>query len=351
MCFINIINKILTYIKNFLKQESSVSVILVSAVVLATFLVSLFYKVPFGTSVSDDASVSKISREDFLKGQSLVSELGKLTFSGSGSIIQNNLAPPLNVSFIAVVSDSPSSLTNAVPTREGLFVYKVKKGDTLSEIASNFNVSLRTILWANPFIRRSFIREGQEILILPVTGVLHQIEEGETLESIASLYNINSQEIEKFNPHLQQAIQSPYGRLVIPYAKPLKKSNRGPFLPDLGKYFELPTLGWNWGILHGYNAVDISNRCGTPIYASAEGLIVEAKQGWNLGYGNYLKIEHPNRTFTLYAHLGEFLKEKGEYVAKGEEIALMGNTGQAHGPTGCHLHFEVHGAKNPFAKY
>ncbi len=118
--------------------------------------------------------------------------------------------------------------------------------------------------------------------------------------------------------------------------------------------FSPPTIGWNWGQLHAFNAVDIANRCGTPIYAAKEGFIIETSSdnSWNSGYGNYIKIEHPNNIQTFYSHLektadsiaiGQFVKEK-------ELIGYMGSTGNTHGPTGCHLHFEVHGAENPLAQ-
>lgn len=116
-------------------------------------------------------------------------------------------------------------------------------------------------------------------------------------------------------------------------------------------YFKMPTTGWNWGRLHNQNAVDVANNCGTPIYAAAEGLITEsASDGWNSGYGKYIKIKHPNNTETLYSHNNENVILAGQYVEQGDLIAYMGNTGNTHGPTGCHLHFEVRGAKNPLAK-
>lgn len=104
-------------------------------------------------------------------------------------------------------------------------------------------------------------------------------------------------------------------------------------------------------MLHYNNAVDIANNCGTPIYAAAAGLITESiAKGWNDGYGQYIKIEHPNKTETLYSHLDQNIATAGKYVPQGELIGYMGNTGNTHGPTGCHLHFEVHGAGNPLAK-
>ena len=113
----------------------------------------------------------------------------------------------------------------------------------------------------------------------------------------------------------------------------------------------MPTTGWNWGRLHNYNAVDIANACGTSIYAAAEGLVIDEKSfGWNGGYGHYVDIEHPNGVITRYAHTEKNSVSVGDYVAQGDVIAYIGNTGLTHGVTGCHLHFEVRGARNPFTK-
>ncbi len=89
--------------------------------------------------------------------------------------------------------------------------------------------------------------------------------------------------------------------------------------------------------------------------AAAEGLVVPDPQipnttdGWNDGYGNFVLIEHPfgNDVRTRYAHLEKVLVSIGDYVKQGEVIGLMGETGDA---SGCHVHFEVYGAQNPFAK-
>jgi murein DD-endopeptidase MepM/ murein hydrolase activator NlpD len=121
------------------------------------------------------------------------------------------------------------------------------------------------------------------------------------------------------------------------------------YLPDLGDYFKVPTTGFNWGILHDRNGVDVANSCGTTIYAAADGTVTVADgTGWNGGFGKNIKIAHPNGTETLYGHLSKLLVARGQSVARGEKIGLMGTTGRS---TGCHLHFEVHGARNPLAKY
>jgi murein DD-endopeptidase MepM/ murein hydrolase activator NlpD len=67
--------------------------------------------------------------------------------------------------------------------------------------------------------------------------------------------------------------------------------------------------------------------------------------GWNGGYGNYIVIRHGNGVQTLYAHLSSVSVAPGAYVAQGQTIGGMGNTGKS---TGTHLHFEVRGGSNPF---
>ncbi len=113
-------------------------------------------------------------------------------------------------------------------------------------------------------------------------------------------------------------------------------------------YFILPTQGFNWGKLHPRNAVDIANSCGTAIVASAGGLVSDISlDSWSEGYGYYVILSHPNGTKTRYAHLDKINVSLGEYVKQGEVIGTMGRTGDA---TGCHVHFEVEGATNPFAR-
>ena len=95
--------------------------------------------------------------------------------------------------------------------------------------------------------------------------------------------------------------------------------------------------------------MDVANACGTPIYAAADGTITLSDAiGYNGGFGKFIKMSHPNGTETLYAHTSRLLVNVGDQVTRGQQIAVMGSTGRS---TGCHVHFEVHGAKNPLAKY
>lgn len=336
--------------RRFLKQTASWSVVLIfSTILIVNYAVRLAKADQKPVLTSDGIAGG-------LESQTEPALAGSLNLA----VAADESAPEVSGFILldsSVILDPANPLNTILPTREGLMVYQVQPGDTISKIAAKFDISVDAIFWTNPGLRSSFIKPGQEIVILPVEGVLYEVKEGDTLDSIAGLYGVSAEEIKNYNPKFQEILQGSGNRLIIPHGRPLQKNTyvsrwSGDFL-DLGNYFAIPTTGWNWGRLHDYNAVDIANQCGTPVYAAAEGLVVEiaADDGWNSGYGNYVKIEHPNKTYTRYAHLSKILVDSGKYVLQGAKIGLMGNTGNTHGPTGCHLHFEVYGAKNPFAKF
>lgn len=86
-----------------------------------------------------------------------------------------------------------------------------------------------------------------------------------------------------------------------------------------------------------HNGVDIAGEIGTEIYASADGVVVEAEYT-TVGNGVYIIIEHVNGMKTLYAHCSELYVEVGDKVIEGQHIADMGSSGNSTGP---HLHFEI----------
>lgn len=104
-------------------------------------------------------------------------------------------------------------------------------------------------------------------------------------------------------------------------------------------------FGWRWGRPH--RGIDIAAPVGTPVIASAPGIVTTA--GWNRwGYGNLVEIRHPDGSLTLYAHNHRIKTRVGQSVYQGQQIAEMGSTGLSTGP---HTHFELHsagkGAINP----
>ena len=81
---------------------------------------------------------------------------------------------------------------------------------------------------------------------------------------------------------------------------------------------------------------DMAGSLGTPIYATADGVVVHA--GWEDGYGKLVRIRHDFGLETRYGHLSQVRVEVGQKVSRGEQIGDMGSTGRS---TGTHLHYEV----------
>ena len=86
-----------------------------------------------------------------------------------------------------------------------------------------------------------------------------------------------------------------------------------------------------------HKGIDISARTGSPVVASADGMV--SFSGLDRGYGRTITIKHGYGLKTRYAHLKKILVKKGQFVKRGEIIGLVGNSGRS---TGSHLHYEVH---------
>ena len=234
--------------------------------------------------------------------------------------------------------------------RNEIIEYLVEAGDTLSLIATKFNISLSTVLWANDLSKNSRISPGKKLFILPVSGVMHLVDKGETLSGLAAKYKVDANEILDINNIFDKGKIFRGDILIIPGARPLPKPVIQ-YAPLAGSYFICPisspctiTQGLHW-----YNAIDFSHgKCGEPIFASAGGVV--QKTGYGSMAGKYVRILHPNGIVTLYGHLSVILAGPGQQVSQGTIIGYVGNTGYTIGPTGCHVHFEVRGARNPFAR-
>jgi LysM repeat protein len=250
-------------------------------------------------------------------------------------------------------------------TKKIITEYVVEPGDTLSSIAKKFDVSLNTILWANELNSRSLIQPGQKLIVLPVTGVLHYVKSGDTVSKIVSTYKAKTEDVVLFN-NLSNSGDIYIGDiLIIPNGTKPSTSYSYAFsnAPLADSYFICPIANCESKItqgLHFYNAIDFSGgKCGEVIYAAAGGKVLKLKTTNSTskyalnGYGNHMTIQHPNGVVTYYGHISVSLVNVGDTVSQGQPIALMGGkpgTAGAGNSTGCHIHFEVIGARNPFAK-
>jgi hypothetical protein len=112
-------------------------------------------------------------------------------------------------------------------------------------------------------------------------------------------------------------------------------SNHDQFIWPIEEVIEITSvLGLRWGRFHP--GIDMPAPTGTPVYASKGGMVLSTVYAG--GYGLTVEIEHRNNYTTKYAHLSVMFVKKGEFVKKGQLIALVGTTGNSTGP---HLHFEI----------
>ncbi|MFZ2167713.1 MAG: M23 family metallopeptidase [Minisyncoccia bacterium] len=259
-------------------------------------------------------------------------------------------------------SGTTADIADTPPDR--ISVYVVRPGDTLSEIASMFNVSVNTIIWGNNLSGAKDVHPGDTLVILPISGIERKVIKGDTLKSLAKKYSGDVTEIAQFNgldPAEPLVVGStiiiPGGEVVaVAVSKAPKSSSRKvdnePYLGGGGSvqagYYSHPAPGtiFTQG-LHGWNGIDFGAARGTPIHAAAGGTVIIARSngGWNGGYGNYVVITHSNGSQTLYSHMKNAIVSAGQSVSSGQVIGYVGSTGLSTGP---HLHFEVRGAANPF---
>jgi murein DD-endopeptidase MepM/ murein hydrolase activator NlpD len=85
-----------------------------------------------------------------------------------------------------------------------------------------------------------------------------------------------------------------------------------------------------------HKGIDFCAASGTPVHATADGVVVSA--GWSSGYGRLVVVDHGNGLETYYAHLSQFRVISGEEVRRGEVIGLSGASGRVTSP---HVHYEV----------
>jgi murein DD-endopeptidase MepM/ murein hydrolase activator NlpD len=273
--------------------------------------------------------------------------------AGSDVIIDNGeaLLPEVGPS-----TDEPEKMTNS---NDQISTYIVRSGDTLASIAEMFDVSVNTILWANDMTKGSVLKIGQDLVILPISGVRHTVVSGDTLVKIASKYNGDIDEIASFNDlaitaklAVGDVIMIPDGQVSSSIRPSASSNSSGAKInyasgPSYAGYYIKPFVGGHKSQgIHGYNGVDYGMPVGTTLYAAAQGTVIISKNsGYNGGYGKYIVIKHPNNTQTVYGHMSDVVVTVGQSVTQGQTIGYSGNTGRSTGP---HLHFEVRGAKNPF---
>jgi len=235
----------------------------------------------------------------------------------------------------------------AAETREpGAVVatYRVQNGDTLWNIADDFNLDAELIALMNGLTPDSGITPGQTLTVPAEAAVVHEVREGDSVWSIAKRYGVSPDSIIGENDLIDVNFLEIGQLLAIPVSIDREVfENKKPVVSRgiLTNIFFWPvngiitsTFGMRWGKPH--EGLDIAAPQGKAIVAAAGGEVVFA--GRRGSYGNAVILEHRGKVRTLYAHASQLLVSAGDRVVRGQPIARVGNTGRSTGP---HLHFEI----------
>jgi murein DD-endopeptidase MepM/ murein hydrolase activator NlpD len=283
--------------------------------------------------------------------------------SAGGTAIIKPIQRPGAVLPPVQTSSSSESGTVIASDRRDVIEYVVQSGDVIGSIAEAHGVSVQTILTENDLTARSYIRPGQVLSILPVSGVTHTVRSGDTVIKIANTYDAEADDVIAFNRLKNDGSDIVVGEtLVIPggtkqAAPTYVASNPTPVVSNPIKQVVAPPpsvqtpagSGYIWPTsativtqYYGWRhtGIDIAGPAGSALYAARSGEVIKSQCGWNGGYGCHIIIDHGGGVQTLYAHAltDGLLVGVGEQVTQGDTIALMGSTGRSTGP---HIHFEV----------
>src|SRR5579884_630914 len=220
--------------------------------------------------------------------------------------------------------------------------YEVKRGDTLSTIADKYGISTSTIKWAND-LTSDYVKPGDKLKILPVSGVEVTVKSGDTLQSIAKKYQADAQAIldYPFNDVPDDQKLTTGQTLIVPDGAPPNsvapkpkaispsylaqgsQSNSPAFSAPGGGSFIWPThsVGISQYFAWYHPGLDLPNNAEPPVVASSGGKVVYA--GWDTtGYGNRVDIDHGNGYLTRYAHLSNIFVGLGQVVSQGQTIGI-----------------------------
>lgn len=290
-----------------------------------------------------------------------------MAFEDTGSVDQQFLL----VEDGFLMKSSPLTQQGGRRAYSEAIAYVVKEGDSLERLSQRYKISKETIAWTNNLREGATIHPGDELVILPVDGVLHTVKAGQTLLGISELYDVPLDAIAQQNK-IKGSFLMAGQELIIPGGKPIvakpvqvaaatssKKSQVAqgngrtpPPTKQMAQETQSPTSGVlqkpcsaSCFITQYFNsshyALDMQEKGGGPVYAAEAGTVIRADYGWQGGYGNVIEIDHGNNLVTLYGHNKELYVKEGDQVQRGQLIAAMGNTGLVYGATGIHVHFEV----------
>lgn len=238
-------------------------------------------------------------------------EDAEVTISSS-QIVKADFSPMM-VQGNSLVAPSSFYDANSDEQRYGIIKYTVENGDTPSSIATSFGVSTYTILWANNMKVGNYIKPGQVLEILPVTGVKHTATDKDTVESIATKYKAEAQEIITFNElpadgklTAGRTLIIPNGEKEKPVEAPAPQTNTGGgTVVSSGKYVSTGTVKKGHTFPYGQCTWYVSTRFYVPWGGNAKTWLVNSRAyGYTTGKTPVPGAIVVTTEHRIYGHVG-----------------------------------------------
>jgi len=273
---------------------------------------------------------------------------------------------PINVLLSSVQSSAEAGRIMAEGGNMETF-HIVEEGETVTSLAKQFGVEDANIYNEDNSQVATEVEQGDKVCIRssvePVsvkmveTGRLKEVIEYETIKKESDEYYQGDTHLEQEGENGVQVFEGTLTKvagevtqrdeistevirpkkdkiILVGTKERPKTAPTGTYMLPLQSYVVTSEFGGRWGRMH--EGIDLGASTGTPIYAADGGKVIRAT--WYSGYGLCVDIDHENGRVTRYGHCSRLLVSAGDRVYQGQNIALVGNTGNSFGS---HLHFEV----------
>lgn len=324
-------------------------------------------------AVCDGSSVVAIVKDNDEAEELLLRTKEELSRPDNGMRLEsseftNELAiKPVNV-LLSSVQSSAAAGKLMIEGGEMEIFHIVEEGETLESLSDTFGVAPESIYGEDGELPVEEIEQGDKVCIRssvePVSvemvesGRMKEVIEYKTIKEESDEYyqgdthvkqeGINQIQIfegtitkragnviERKKTAQPEIIKKGQDKIILVGTKERPKTApTGTYATPTENYVVTSEFGPRWGRMH--LGIDLGAPMGTPIYATDGGTVIRAE--YFGGYGNCVDIQHEDGRVTRYGHSSKLLVSVGDQVYQGQEIALVGSTGNSTGP---HLHFEI----------
>lgn len=233
-----------------------------------------------------------------------------------------------------------------------LKIHRLGVGESYWDVAYQNNITIDTIVAANPFITSLAPKDGIDLVVPSSDGVLMALDDVLDVRRMKKRLNFTGEVTGDYLPTVFKVISTDDIRLVFfKGVKPVIVNNALEKLYRIKNIFQMPLNGFFTslfgdrqhpflveGSIRYHNGVDIVSTMGTPIHSAREGMVIFT--GERGGFGITVMVQHDEGYTTMYGHLmvNSIPVKVGDWVTKKDVIGRVGSTGWSTGP---HLHFTI----------